>query len=181
MRIAALVLVGAVALALGGCAPASRPSDSPKPSATAVFASDDAALAAAEKAYRAYRTAANEILQDGGKQPERIDEFVTGKLLQDEHRDMSEFRAMAYKVVGSESLKSFMLQKADLGADPGAKDVISAYACIDISSVSVIDSAGNSVVSPGRKTSLAYEVHFDFVGKKLVPSEQDTWDNSDFC
>ena len=74
MRTGPVILTVAVLFALAGCVPSdSQPSAAPSPSATPVFASDAEALAAAEKAYAAYLKVSDEIANDGGKDPDRID------------------------------------------------------------------------------------------------------------
>ena len=60
------------ALLLSGCLP-QQPTATPPPEATAapIFASDEEALAAATAAYAAYLAMSDQILKDGGKDPDR--------------------------------------------------------------------------------------------------------------
>jgi glucose/arabinose dehydrogenase len=181
MRIAALALVGAVAVALVGCAPATHPTPAPTPKATAVFASDDAALKAAEKAYAAYRAMANTILQDGGNDPQRIDSLATGKLLLEERDGMSEFRSNHYHSVGDPKVLVFRLESAKRSLSQDEKEAVIAYTCVDVSDVDVIDSNGRSVVSPSRPAQNSYEVSFDLINGSLLPASQDPWTGDGVC
>jgi hypothetical protein len=181
MRIAALALGTAVVLALAGCAPATHGTSSPTPKPTPVFSSDRAALAAAEKAYRIYRTVAEQILAHGGEDPAKINSVATGRLLSDELKGMTEFRKKHYHSVGASSLTSFSLESTRRGVSGDVKAAVTAYACLDVSAVDVLDSQGHSVVSATRPPKVSYEVTFDLVAKRLLPSDQEPWDSGGVC
>jgi hypothetical protein len=181
MRIAALALVSAAALVLVGCTPAPHPTTSPKPAATPVFRSDAEALAAAEKAYRAYSEVADQILADGGVNPDRIDAVTTGELRKEEHQGSSAFRSKGYREVGSAKVIAITLQSANTAATKNSKAAVTTYVCLDVSNLDVRDSTGRSVVSPERATHLSYEVTFDLVRAHLLPSKQESWDSGGVC
>ncbi len=181
MRIAALALVGAAALALAGCTPAEDPTGSPTPKATPVFSSDAAALKAAEKAYAAYSRTADLILADGGARPGRIDKVTTGELTDKEHKGSSDFASKGYHSIGVTVVRSMKLESANLKARPGTRAAVATYVCVDVSGVDVIDPTGKSVVPPGRSNTLSYEVTFDLVGRMLLPSRQEPWDSGGVC
>ena len=63
----------ALGLALAACSTGGTPlPPAPSPSVTPVFASDEEALAAAKDAYTAYLKVSDQILVDGGANPDRI-------------------------------------------------------------------------------------------------------------
>ncbi|MDQ4137963.1 MAG: hypothetical protein M3116_03855, partial [Actinomycetota bacterium] len=72
---------------LAGCASGDRvPTPSTElPTAAALFASDEDATIAAEKAYRDYVAMADRISIDGGADPERLEEFATESVLQSDY------------------------------------------------------------------------------------------------
>jgi hypothetical protein len=181
MRIAALALVSAAVLVLAGCTPAPHPTTSPRPVATPVFTSDAAALAAAKKAYERYSRVADSILADGGADPGRIDGVTTGDLRKQEHEGSADFAAKGYKESGTASIKFIRLQSADLAATHDTEDAVVTYVCIDVSGIDVLDPSGKSVVSPTRQTELSYQVSFELVNSKLLPSKQESWDSGGVC
>ncbi len=181
MRIAAVALVSVAALLLVGCTPAAHPTSTPKPSATPVFASEEEALAAAKKAYVTYSTVADQILADGGQSPERIDAVTTGTLRSEEHDGSAKFASNGYHETGTTALSWFELESANLNAPPDTRAAVVAYVCLDVSDVDVLNEEGFSVVEPTRKRRTGYEVAFDLVQGRLLPSSQDPWNSDSVC
>jgi len=181
MRIAALALVSAAALVLAGCTGAAHPTSTPKPVPTPVFTSDAQALAAAEKAYRAYRSVAERVLADGGVHPERLDDVAAGKLLREEQAGDKEFRDKGYRARGESRLVSFALQRAASSPLPDSHDAVTAYVCLDVSAVDVVDASGKSVVSSTRSPKASYVVGFDLRGRAVLPISQEPWDSGGSC
>jgi hypothetical protein len=141
-------LVVGTALALTACVPdTSVPTPAPSPSVTApLFASDEDALAAAEKVYREYLAAAAGIMQ--GSRPAKDIELVTGgDFAEDEIQGFQEFASEGNVIRGSTVLASFTLQQVLSAQDPYT---VVAYACEDISAVTVVDSTGRSLVNESR-------------------------------
>lgn len=129
----------------------------------------------------AYSEMADAILADGGAKSDRIDSFVTGELLTEEHDGSRNFAVNGYHAHGSSTLKSFTLEFANLKAAPNSKRVLAAYVCVDVSDVDVLDASGQSVVSATRPPLAAYEVTFDLVDSRLLPSAQEPWNNGGVC
>lgn len=170
----ATLLVGAV---LTGCTPEVQQSPSPVPSsaATPMFASDEEALAAAEKAYAEYLKVSDEIAQAGGANPERIDAVVVDSWAAKEKGGFAQLQEKGYKQVGSTKYDHFKLQ--------GVSDVeISAYVCSDLSGTSVVDAMGNAVTPPDRPTRISVLATFAHVRdtKSLALESYEPW-SVDFC
>jgi hypothetical protein len=174
MRIAALALVSAAALVLVGCTPAPHPTSSPKPAATPVFRTDAEALAAAEKAYRAYEAASDQIFADGGKDPSRLDHFATGKVLADDRRDFAELVEKGWRSVGRTRVTNVTLESHE-------KDAVTIYACDDVSGVDVLDSRGASVVSQDRPDLSPVEVSLKLRDTELLVAAINAWDGGGVC
>jgi hypothetical protein len=181
MRTGSLLVTAALLLALTGCVPTGTPSASPSATATPVFASDAEALAAAEKAYAAYLKVSDEIAQDGGKDPERINAVSTGALTKDDLAGFATFSAKGWRSVGLSKIRSIVLQSADLGSTSSAMDVVTTYVCEDVSGVDVLDSDGASVVSSSRPDRQEFEVTFNLVESSLLPSGRVPWTGSSIC
>jgi len=180
MRTGSLVVAATLLLALAGCVPVdSKPSTSPSASATPVFASDAEALAAAEKAYAAYLKVSDQIANDGGKDPKRLDGLATGSLLSDDLEGFKSFAGKQWHSIGETRLTRTVLQSADLKR--GGQGAVVVYLCEDVSGVDVVDRNGTSVVTAGRPELQQFQVELDLVGSKLIPSDREPWTGSSIC
>ena len=173
----------AVMLLLSGCVPTpASPTPTPKPSTTPVFASEAEALAAATKAYAAYVRVSDEILADGGKNPERIKTVSSGAALKAALSGYREFRTKELRSVGISKVQNVTLQQFSNGPPSGA-DLVSIYACLDVSSVDVLDKGGVSVVSPERPPRQPFQVSEGWDTRKgvLVVSSREPWEDGGVC
>jgi hypothetical protein len=149
----------AVVLLLSGCVPTAPPaSPTPGARATPVFASEAEALAAATKAYAAYVKVSDEILAEGGNNPERIQEVATGVQLGADLSGFESARNGKVHSVGSTTFESVVLQQYD---DKSDKGFVGVYLCEDVSNVDVVDAGGISVVTVSRPDRVKYQVTFD--------------------
>jgi hypothetical protein len=183
MRLAALTLVVVTALGIAGYGPrATIPTLPPEPSGTPLFESEEEALAAAEAAYTAYLATSDLIANEGGVDPERIAAVATGDLHEDAIEGFEILREQNWHSVGQIALAGISLQYADLNGDR-KEEVLTAYVCIDLGAVDVLDASGESVVSPSRSDRQAFEVTFDLETESqlLVPSARTPWDGGGVC
>ncbi len=182
MRTGPFLVAAALLLALAGCVPTGTGgSPSPSASATPVFASDAEALAAAEKAYAAYLTVSDQIANDGGKDPERLDGLALRTLLSDDRYGFQSFADKGWHSVGTTTLTKTILQSTDLGTEATNQGAVTVYLCEDVSGVDVVDMNGVSVVSAGRPKQQQFQVSFDLVQSRLIPSEREPWAGSSIC
>ena len=184
MRTAPALLICLVAtLALTGCVPDDGPivvDPEPSSSASPIFESDEEALAAAEEAYGAYQVTEDLVSADGGAGPERLELVASRDALKAGLAGMEVFRESGYHSVGSTSVASFSLQQFDpYPAD--SEGVVSAYLCLDLSDLDVVDSSGISVVSANRPAQQAFEVTFDFQDDALILGSREPWDGEGVC
>lgn len=166
----------AVMLLLSGCVPTpAPPTPTPKPSTTPVFASEAEALAAATKAYAAYVRVSDEILADGGKNPERIKAVSSGDQLKADLSGFESARKAKVHSIGSTTFESAVLQIYD----PHRADAsVGIYLCEDVSNVDVVDASGNSVVPSSRPNRVKYQVVLDMSKNRsleLVVSNKSAW------
>lgn len=177
-----LVLVVAVAIILTGCVqrpPHVIPTSEPK--AAPVFKSDAEALAAAKKAYLAYLKVSDQILMDGGKNPERLLAVATPAELKSQTRGFQEFQTKSWHSTGGTQISNIMLQGYFARQTRG---IIRAYVCIDVSRVDVFDSNGESVVTSSRPSKQSVQVVFDSTGigsHKLLLADQEPWRAKGVC
>ena len=181
MRTGRLILAVAILLALAGCAPAGQQAaSSPTARATPVFASDAEALAAAEKAYAAYLKVSDQIANDGGKNPEKVSEYVTADRLQSELAGSELYRSRGIRTVGLTRISNTRLEQV---TSVGTSTSVTISLCWDASSVQVIDSSGTNVTPEDRVDRQTLEVHFVTAQSRstLVLESDEPWSGHSFC
>ena len=157
---AALAVALSAVLMLTACVPTTTPAGpTPKTSTTPVFANETEALAAATKAYAAYVKVSDEILADGGRNPERINDVATGPQLAADLSGFASARAERVRSVGSTTFESVVLQKYNQARSKSG--VVSIYLCEDVSRVDVLNASGISIVTAERPNRVKYQVTFD--------------------
>jgi len=181
-RPAAVALVVVAALSASGCAPPS-PATPPtsSPSSTALFASDEEALAAAEKAYREYLSESDAITSQFGAEPQRIDPFVAPALRKEIHDSFAKYSERRLRTEGVSTFDSVQLQSvSDTGGETTSVDL---YVCLDIGSVRVISESGDDVTPESRvdrlPLTLSFSANESADGLRLERSE--SWSGDDFC
>lgn len=184
-RGAAVALAAVAVLALSACTapansgPVTPPSASASPRATAVFGSDEEALAAATAAYSAYLAMSDQIAQEGGRNPERMRQVASGQALRAELDGFREFSLAGARSVGSTTARGHRLQRVEAGAQAA----ILIYVCDDVSGVDVRDAAGRSLVAPNRPSVTPFEVRLVSASPNgdLVVDSKTVWEGTDFC
>jgi hypothetical protein len=184
MRLAPAIALTAIAmLALTACQPETTPIvPTPAPSSSPIFASDEEALAAAADAYRAYLEVSDQILADGGKDPDRLREFATDEIVAQEAESYLELEQKKWTATGSTAIDTISLQSLISRASSG-ETLVTVYACVDVSATSIVDSEGNSVAGEDRRTRFPFQSTFEYdvdLGH-LVLSEKLPWSGDDFC
>jgi hypothetical protein len=178
MRTGPFLVTAAVLVALAGCVPTGGPSASPSAHATPVFASDAEALAAAEKAYAAYVRVSDQILVDGGANPERLESLTSSTLYAQELKGFQSTSKNGWHSTGGTKYDHFTLESYS----PGDRNaIVTAYVCSDVSGVDVLDASGQSVVSPDRPNRTAFEVTFALTKSRLVLASDDVWTGGGIC
>lgn len=175
-------LVGAVTIAgmllLSGCGGGDPiPTLPPTPSATPIFASEEEALAAAEEAYAAYQAAIDLALQT--LDDSDLAAVATGAALETAVGSVDEFAQSARHQVGFTRVHS--VSAADLSplVDGDGSDISQIYACIDLSSVSVVSANGETSQSPIAVLPMIVGLSWD--AENLLVAEEEVWDGSNFC
>jgi len=145
------------------------------------FASEEEALAAAEEAYAAYQETEDAIFADGGKHPERIEDFATGEALEAALAGYENFRSGGLSASGHVAFDAVELQRYSKTAE--ITNVVTLYACIDVSGVEVVNAEGKSVVPKDRVGRQRFELSFDraMPGKLLKVSGREVWAGDNTC
>ncbi len=180
MRILALA---AITLLLAGCVPADpRVTPVPIPSSTPLFANDADALAAATDAFTEYLRVSDQILQDGGAQPERILGVTTARVGKVETAGFKKFKASGYRGTGSTTFSKASLERFDSNS-PDGQSVVAIYICVDVSGTDVLNPSGQSVISPTRPSESPFEIQFEHerMSQKLIVSSNEIWSGENFC
>jgi len=167
-----------VAVMVSGCAspPVTRPTASPVPTTTPVFASEAEALEAAREAYAAYLEVSDQILAEGGSEPERLLDVASTDVLEKQMRGFTTAANTGLRTTGSTTVDSLTLQDSDLDAGR-----VVVYACVDVSQVDVLDSSGKSVVSSERPVRTPFEATFEVSQGRLKMAGEGVWSGTNFC
>ncbi|MCU1530188.1 MAG: hypothetical protein JWP75_3951, partial [Frondihabitans sp.] len=172
------LLAVATALLLSGCAPGdSGATRDPTPSSTPIFATEEEALAAATAAYAAYVRVSDQILMDGGADPDRIKQVAGPVVAKEETRGYKKFVELHFRTIGATTFDSAKLQSFSPTSTNG-KSVVTSYLCVDASKVDVLNEQNDSVVSPERPDRVGFEVHFDTKSsdsRTLIVSSKEVW------
>ena len=175
LRLGAAVIA---VLALAGCVGTEPlPTLPPTPSSTPLFASEEEALAAAEEAYKAYQSIVDAALRDidGTK----LATVATGAALTAATDSVEAFRQDGRHQVGESSVTRVTavdLSALDLGENGSVGQI---YACLNLSAVNIVDADG--AVAQSQVDVLPMIVALELVDRRLLVSEEDVWDGSNFC
>lgn len=150
-------LVAAAPLAACG------PTPVPTPTPTAAFASEEEAFAAAEETYREFTRRLNEIDLADPRTFEPLFELSSGEFESADRKAYSSMHAEGFAINGTTKILSFEGTAADL-----RRNVVEAAVCLDVSDVTVVDSAGASQVDPNRPNTYALDVIFISDGRSLT-------------
>jgi len=141
-RAAAAAIVLALAL---GMTTACQPEPAPSASGP-VFANEEEAFAAAEETYRAYVDALNQVDLSDPETFEAVYAWTTGEANAGARKSFSEMQADGWRVAGRSVVGITEPVRATIG-DPTTAVIV---ACLDVSSVTLVDASGESVVDPNR-------------------------------
>lgn len=182
MRVPSLIAtVALVAVLLSGCLPQQpTPTPTPKPRSTPVFATDEEALAAATTAYAAYLAVSDQIAADGGKNPERLEPFVTPEQLPDVLTSFNGYIARGLHAEGQSTFDSTALVQYEGGTQSSAS--IDIYLCLDVSKVRVIDESGADVTPADRRNRLPLQIGFESTATTTLRlARSESWTGDNFC
>lgn len=173
-----LVAAGAAVLlvVLTGCDEPPPPvTPVPTPSVTAVFASDEEALAAAEDAYAAYLAVSDQASAGGWQNPDLLADHVTAGELEETRVTYEELAASGRHTQGSSTFESMTLQRYD------DHDLV-VYLCLDVSAVRLLDSDGQDVTPTNRPQRVPLEVGFVISSPAILRvNDSDVWDGAELC
>lgn len=157
-RPALLFALSLLAVALVGCSPPAAPTPTPTPA----FASEAEAFAAAEKTYREYIDAFNQVNLGQPTTFEAVFEHSAGEYQRTERKSLSAMHAKGYSRGGE--IRVVWLKRQSMSK--GGKVVI--RTCDDLSRTTFTDSVGQSLVPPERPNTVALDLSFENRRFRLV-------------
>ncbi|NYF16283.1 hypothetical protein HDC37_001097 [Microbacterium sp. AK009] len=123
-----------------GCTPQPEPVESQAP-----FATEEEAFAAAEETYRNYVDALNAVDLSDPETFEPVYEWTTGDLNASDREGLSQYHAAGAEVGGTST--PVMIEPVTVDPEAGHVDLA---VCLDVSTVTVQDADGSSLVDPNR-------------------------------
>jgi len=139
-----------LAIAMTACVP--EPTPTPTPTG---FATEEEAFRAAEETYRAYVDALNEVDLADPATFEPVFAWLTGDALDASKRSLSQMHADKWVVDGDTSFDS-----EEPVSFAGLEQTAVIDVCLDVTSVSVINAAGESVVPDDRPSRQRVRLEF---------------------
>lgn len=142
-----------VVLAALGCLAGCAPTPTPSPTPTAAFASEEEAYAAAEKVYRAYNDALNEVDPVDPATFEPLFVLTSGAFEAADRKFFSAMHADGHLISGDAVVLS-------VAGDSASTDYgqIALHVCLDVSAVKIVDANGASLVASTRPDVYALSV-----------------------
>lgn len=142
-RQATAALVVAALLTSGCGSPAAPPTPDPTASSSSPVDDDAAAFAAAEATYRAYVDALNAVDLSDPATFEPVYALTTGRILESDRKALTDYNASGITMTGQTEIENVY---------PGVirTDVTELFVCIDVSSVTLADPDGRSMVPSDR-------------------------------
>src|SRR5690606_30111663 len=132
-------------------------------SATPVFESEEAALAAAEAAYAAFVETLDAIGMDGWQDPSPLREVAIEPALSAETETAEFLASRGYQQSGLSSFDSLAIQQFE------PTGTLTAYVCLDVSAVQILDQAGTLVTPTDRQDRVPLEIDIEVrEGRPLV-------------
>ena len=178
-----VLFVVSAATGISGCASTAEPAPSENTAApTSPTVSDDEALALIGETYAAFVTVIDDVLAHGGRDSQRLQSVATGSALSDAESDAREFMSSGFHSAGKTKVNNLILQNST-GATGASSPELLAYVCEDVSDIDLFDENGESLVSPERKTTQAFEIAVsddNADGRYLVNSRR-TWQGDGVC
>ncbi|WP_284228784.1 hypothetical protein [Arenivirga flava] len=183
LRRAAAPIALFTAVAFAGCTapePEPEPTVAP-PTDEPIFASEEEALAAAEEVYRAYVKVIDDILKDGGAEPERLDRYAIGQAAELQKAGFAEALSSGVRSQGETTFVIDKLQHWSGNPSEGSES-IAIFVCQDVSATDLVNADGKSVSDPGRPPVLPFEIGLTSTASgALVVSRDELWRGPNFC
>ncbi len=174
MRVIPILVSTVIAVALSGCSTADTHQESqPEASQTALFKSEEEALAAAEQAYSNYLFLNDQITSDGGSNPERISAYVSEGHFLELEEGYSALAELNAHSGGSTTFDHVSVQKIE-------GETVSVYLCVDVSKNPILSAEGQDMTSESRISRVPLIVLFR-IGETVIIEKSEVWTGANFC
>jgi hypothetical protein len=164
--------------ALTGCSPAATPA--PSPTSTAIFASEDEALAAATAVYQQYTAAKDKESSNGDVSAESLRPLVTPSYFE-ELQVVGTLEENGWHTAGSTTFDTVSLVDFE---ERDRLATVRVSLCRDVSAVTILDSNGADV-TPATRTDrfplLIQLISAEAGSNVLLISDSGSWLEDDFC
>ncbi len=134
---------------------ACTPEPEPKPTKTALFASEEEAFAAAEETYQEYLNALNRVDLSDPETFEEVYEWTSGDASAAIRETLTAMRAQNLRMTGETVMAASTLLSSDIETAE-----VELHVCADVSNTDVLDAEGESVIPADRASVQSLRVTF---------------------
>jgi hypothetical protein len=162
---------------LSGCVSSptrTQPASTAAPHFTPIFSTDNQALIAATDAYAVYLSMSDEILDQGGADPGRLQRVATGEALNQLEKQFSTYSKRQWHTSGNTMFDSMKVQARSALS-------VTVYVCDDVSNVAIVDASGTSLLRANDATRTPFVARFVQQGQQLLLASKIRWTGDDFC
>lgn len=173
----AVVVAAAAGLLLSGCTggnTASTPTPRATPSATPLYPSEEAALAAVTEAYGRYVEVLSQVASEGWSDLSPLDAVEAGDALDADQAAGERNRSEGLRAIGASTFTVARVQSI-------ASKEVTAYVCLDVSATRIVDGTGADRTSPNRLTNIPFVSRFRSIEGTLTLTRSDPWSGRSFC
>jgi hypothetical protein len=156
------------------------PTPTSTPTSTAIFASEDEALAAATDVYQEYTAAKDKESSNGDTSAEMLRPLVTPTYFK-ELEVVGTLEKNGWRTAGSTTFDKVSLLEL---AEQDGLAAVSLALCRDVSAVSILDSSGTEVTPDTRVDRFPLLVQFvsaEVGSDRLLISDSGSWQENNFC
>jgi len=133
-------------------------------------------MSKAEGVYKRYLADLRKVSEDRNKGYERMRAYLSPAAFSAEAQSFDALSKKGLHTVGPSELSKFTPQTVDV-----QRGTVTAYACVDLTAVRLIDRAGKDITPLSRPNQQTFLPSFVLSGGKMLLEENGTWSGDSVC
>jgi hypothetical protein len=133
-------------------------------------------ISKAEGVYQRYLADLRKVSEDRNKGYERMRTYLSPSAFSAEAQSFDALSDKGLHTVGPSKLSKFKAQSVDV-----ERGTVTAYACVDLTAVRLIDKSGKDITPSSRPNRQTFLPSFVLSGEKVLLKENGTWSGASVC